>query len=104
MSSVRSLRRILVPALPVGSLAPIEVRAQAISAQDWNAPVSLELRDGRRLEGRVRGVIGGPESDTPYALRYEAWRTEHGAASAPAIGEAVDVELKSGDTISATFH
>jgi len=85
----------------IGSLAtPPRARAQSITGYDWNEPVTLKLRDGRQIEGRYRGVLGAPDSDTPYSERYAAWRNE----TSPELGETLDVALKSGDTMSGTFH
>jgi hypothetical protein len=105
MTSVRNWLPLAVLAVCIGSFAtPEPARAQTISGYDWNDPVTLRLRDGRKLDGRYRGVLGAPDSDTPYADRYAAWRSDMAPATSPALGEMLDVALKSGDTVSGTFH
>jgi small nuclear ribonucleoprotein (snRNP)-like protein len=105
MTPVRSWLPLAVLAVCIGLfVTPPPARAQSISGYDWNDPVTLKLRDGRKLEGHYRGVLGAPDSDTPYADRYAAWRSDMDPAMSPVLGETLDVALKSGDTMSGTFH
>ena len=83
--------------------APSPGRA-SITSPDWNESVSLKLVDGRRLEGRFRGMLGKPTDPVDYATRYEAWRSTMDVAVTPALGETLVVGTIEGAAARGPFR
>jgi hypothetical protein len=77
--------------------------AYPITSFEPNAPTTLTLSDGRRIEGRYRGTLGSA-TGAPYAERYAAWLDEVGPTSAPALGETLLVTRASGELLRGVFR
>jgi hypothetical protein len=90
--------------IAVAALAAAPAHARSITALDKDEPSTLELKDGRRVVGRYRSMLGSPRESADYAGRYEAWRTRLGAEPAPALGESLIVFRGSAEPARGTFR
>jgi hypothetical protein len=77
--------------------------AYPITSFEPDAPITVTLSDGRRIEGHYRGTLGSAPG-TPYAERYAAWLDEVGPTSAPALGETLLVTRASGELLRGVFR
>jgi hypothetical protein len=77
--------------------------AYPITSFEPDAPITVTLSDGRRIEGRYRGTLGSA-TGAPYAERYAAWLDEVGSTSAPALGETLLVTRATGELLRGVFR
>lgn len=101
-------RRLASPAVLAAMLvtvsAPATTHAYSITSYTWNEPITLNLADGRQLEGRFRGMLGKSVDRIDYAEQYEAWRSTRGSTAAPAFGETLLVTLEGGASVRGAFR
>src|SRR5262249_33961362 len=77
-------------ALPSGALG------YSLTSPEWGDPVVLRLAGGPAIEGGFHGTLGSPSDAGPYSERYASWRSELGAAAAPALRDSLIVFRASG--------
>ena len=99
-----SLQRALLATAFVLLVPAHSPHAQSITSHSWDDPVTLQLANGRKLEGRYRGMLGRPRTEFEYAVRYERWRGELGPSLAPVLGESLVVFVRSSAPERGTFH